>query len=52
MYCRTGYRAMVAASILAAAGRRVVSIDDEFDHAGKAGLTLAPPDGPAEESAR
>ncbi len=52
VYCRTGYRAMVAASILAAAGRHVVSIDDEFDHAGQAGLTLARPAGPAEESAR
>ena len=52
VYCHTGYRAMVAASILAAAGRHVVSIDDEFDHAGKAGLTLAWPDGRAEESAR
>jgi len=52
VYCRSGYRAVAAASILAAAGRQVISIDDEFDHAGPAGLTLARPDGPAEESAR
>ena len=45
VYCRTGYRSTVAASILAAAGRRVVSIDDEFDHAGAAGLTLTRDDG-------
>ena len=45
VYCRTGYRSTVAASILAAAGRRVVSIDDEFDHAGAAGLTLTRNDG-------
>jgi glyoxylase-like metal-dependent hydrolase (beta-lactamase superfamily II)/rhodanese-related sulfurtransferase len=43
VYCRTGYRAVVAASILAAAGRQVVSIDDEFDHAHDAGLTLMRP---------
>ena len=45
VYCRTGYRSTVAASILAAAGRRVVSIDDEFDNAGAAGLTLTRDDG-------
>ena len=45
VYCRTGYRSTVAASILAAAGRRVVSIDDEFDHAEGAGLTLTRNDG-------
>jgi glyoxylase-like metal-dependent hydrolase (beta-lactamase superfamily II)/rhodanese-related sulfurtransferase len=45
VYCRTGYRSTVAASILAAAGRRVISIDDEFDHAEGAGLTLTRNDG-------
>jgi hydroxyacylglutathione hydrolase len=52
VYCHTGYRATVAASILAAAGCHVVSIDDESGHAGTAGLTLAWPDGRAEKSAR
>jgi hydroxyacylglutathione hydrolase len=33
VYCRTGYRASVAASILDAAGRRVVVIDDDYDQA-------------------
>ncbi len=40
VHCQTGYRASVVASILAAAGRDVVLVDDEFDEAGKAGLTL------------
>ena len=41
VYCHSGYRAMVAASILAAAGRQVVSIDDEFGNAEDAGLAIA-----------
>ena len=45
IHCRTGYRSTVAASILAATGRRVISIDDEFDHAEGAGLTLTKNDG-------
>jgi rhodanese-related sulfurtransferase len=44
VYCRTGYRFMVAASILAAAGRQVISIDDAFDNA-EAGLALTRNDG-------
>jgi hydroxyacylglutathione hydrolase len=40
VHCRTGYRSTVAASILAARGRTVVSIDDEFSRAGAAGLPL------------
>ncbi len=40
VHCRTGYRSSVAASVLAAAGRQVVSVDDEFDHAADAGLPL------------
>jgi hydroxyacylglutathione hydrolase len=43
VYCHSGYRAMVAASILAAAGRHVVGIDDQFDNAADAGLTIARP---------
>jgi glyoxylase-like metal-dependent hydrolase (beta-lactamase superfamily II)/rhodanese-related sulfurtransferase len=38
IHCRSGYRASIAASILTAAGRRVVAIDDEFDNAATAGL--------------
>jgi hydroxyacylglutathione hydrolase len=40
VYCQSGYRATVAASILAARGRRVVSVDEDFGHAGPAGLRL------------
>jgi glyoxylase-like metal-dependent hydrolase (beta-lactamase superfamily II)/rhodanese-related sulfurtransferase len=41
VHCAAGYRASIAASILAAAGRRVVSVDDDFAGAGAAGLDLA-----------
>ena len=41
--CRSGYRATVAASLLAAAGRDVVAVDDEFDNAATAGLSLERP---------
>ena len=41
VHCRSGYRSSVAASLLDAAGRRVVSVDDEIEHAGGAGLALA-----------
>lgn len=41
VYCRSGYRAAVAASILDAAGRTVVAIGDDFDHAAIAGLPIA-----------
>jgi glyoxylase-like metal-dependent hydrolase (beta-lactamase superfamily II)/rhodanese-related sulfurtransferase len=40
VYCRTGYRSTIAASMLAARGRAVVSIDDEFADAEAAGLPL------------
>ena len=33
VHCGAGYRASIAASILAAAGRRVVSVDDDFEQA-------------------
>jgi hydroxyacylglutathione hydrolase len=52
VYCQTGYRAVVAASILAAAGRRVVSIDDEFDHAADARLTTRPASQPKQAPRR
>ena len=41
VHCRSGYRAAVAASILDAAGRPVVAIDDEYANAAVAGLALS-----------
>jgi hydroxyacylglutathione hydrolase len=41
VYCRTGYRASVAASMLDAAGRRVVAVDDDYDRAATTGLPMA-----------
>jgi len=43
VHCASGYRASIAASLLAAAGREVVAIDDDFSNAAKAGLTLVTP---------
>jgi hypothetical protein len=41
MPCTAGCRASVAASLLAAHGRRVVAIDDDFDeHAAESELPL------------
>ncbi|MCQ0010241.1 rhodanese-like domain-containing protein [Actinomadura madurae] len=40
VHCQGGYRASVAASFLAAAGRRVVAIDDEYDAGIRAGLPV------------
>jgi len=40
VHCASGYRASIAASFLAAAGRDVVLVDDEYDMAGGAGLPL------------
>jgi glyoxylase-like metal-dependent hydrolase (beta-lactamase superfamily II)/rhodanese-related sulfurtransferase len=53
VHCHSGYRAVVAASILAAGGRQAVSIDDDYANAGPAGLTItgssgASPGAPAE----
>jgi hydroxyacylglutathione hydrolase len=42
VHCRTGYRSTVAASLLAARGRDVVSIDDEIGSAATAGLPVVP----------
>ncbi len=44
VHCRSGYRASLAASLLAGHGRDVVAIDDEFDNAGTAGVELADPE--------
>ncbi len=41
VHCQSGYRAAVAASMLAARDRQVVVIDDEFGSARAAGLVLA-----------
>jgi hydroxyacylglutathione hydrolase len=38
VHCAAGYRASIAASLLAAAGRRVVHVDDDFSRAADAGL--------------
>ena len=40
VHCAGGYRASIAASVLAAHGRHVVAVDDDFDKAGEAGLPL------------
>ena len=40
VHCAGGYRASVAASVLDAAGRTLVAIDDSFDNAEKVGLHL------------
>ncbi|MER7473628.1 MBL fold metallo-hydrolase [Micromonospora sp. NPDC000018] len=41
VHCGSGYRATVAASLLANAGREVVVIDDRFGRAGAAGVTMS-----------
>jgi hydroxyacylglutathione hydrolase len=40
VHCAAGYRASIAASLLAAAGRHPIAIDDAFDHAQRAGLPV------------
>ena len=42
VYCGSGYRAAIAASVLDRPGRQVVLIDDSYDSAGKAGLEEKP----------
>jgi len=42
VHCESGYRSTFAASMLAAGGRPVVSINDDFANAGPAGLPLEP----------
>jgi glyoxylase-like metal-dependent hydrolase (beta-lactamase superfamily II)/rhodanese-related sulfurtransferase len=41
VHCQSGYRAAVAASLLDAAGRRVVLVDDDFSNAQRIGLASA-----------
>ena len=43
VHCHSGYRAIVAASMLAADGRDVISINDEFSSAETSGLAIARP---------
>jgi hydroxyacylglutathione hydrolase len=45
VHCAAGYRASAAASLLAAAGRRVVHVDDEFTRVHPADLASAEPVG-------
>lgn len=40
VHCQSGYRASIAASILAAAGRQVVAIDDEYRAGSLTGLPI------------
>jgi hydroxyacylglutathione hydrolase len=40
VHCGAGYRAAIAASLLAARGRQVVAIDDQFGSAARAGLPV------------
>ena len=40
VHCRSGYRAALAASILARAGRQVVAVDDEYTNAAGTGLPV------------
>ena len=44
VHCTGGYRASVAASVIDAAGRSLVAIDDSFDNAEKVGLHLVRPE--------
>ncbi|GAA2140752.1 MBL fold metallo-hydrolase [Nocardioides koreensis] len=44
VHCAGGYRASVAASVLDAAGRTLVAIDDSFDNAETVGLHLVGPE--------
>ena len=43
VHCHSGYRAMIAASMLTAGGRDAVSIDDDYANAETAGLPLVRP---------
>ena len=40
VHCGAGYRASIAASFIAATGRRVVAVDDEFERAASTGLPM------------
>jgi hypothetical protein len=40
VHCQAGYRAGIAASLLAAAGHQVILVDDDYGRAAAAGLPL------------
>jgi hydroxyacylglutathione hydrolase len=42
VHCKSGYRASIGASLLDGAGRDVVHIDDDWEHAAEAGLPIEP----------
>jgi len=44
VHCASGYRASIAASLLAAAGRQVTAVDEAFGAAQEAGLIITVPD--------
>jgi hydroxyacylglutathione hydrolase len=50
VHCGSGYRASIAASVLDAAGRQVVVVDDPFDKASETGLPMDSDDGSGAES--
>ncbi|MGE0793968.1 MAG: rhodanese-like domain-containing protein [Acidimicrobiia bacterium] len=41
VHCKSGYRASIGASLMDCAGRDVVHIDDDWEHAAAAGITIA-----------
>ena len=51
VHCASGYRASVAASFVAAAGRTPVAVDDSFENAEKVGLHLVSPEGDTTDGA-
>jgi hydroxyacylglutathione hydrolase len=42
VYCASGFRASISASILDRAGRQVVHVDDDWENAARAGLPVGP----------
>jgi rhodanese-related sulfurtransferase len=40
VYCASGLRASISASILERAGRRVVHVDDDWENAARSGLPV------------
>lgn len=44
VHCAGGYRAAIAASFIAAAGRDLVAVDDSFDNAADSGLPMVGPE--------
>ena len=40
VHCKSGYRAAIGASLMDRAGRRVVHIDDDWENAGRSGVSI------------